>query len=232
MANLYGPRIVTDGLVLHLDAANRKSYPGSGTSWYDISGNGGYAVLTNGPTFTTQDGGGISFDDVNDYARITRSDLNAGSFAYGNITCEIWLKPAGASTSGTGNNIITVENSWELSIGYLSNGYYSLYQASNPWAWYGTDSNPIAGNAWSQIIFTHSNTTSSLHVNTTQVHTRSNSGALGGGGSYPYLTLMGRQSGTVNNCGGVLSVVKIYNRVLSSSEISSNYNALKGRFGL
>ena len=51
MANLYGPRIVTDGLVLHLDAANRKSYPGSGSTWYDLSGNGNNGTINSGVSY-------------------------------------------------------------------------------------------------------------------------------------------------------------------------------------
>lgn len=51
MAAHGGPNIVEDGLVLYLDAANKKSYPGSGTVWKDLSGNGNDGTLTNGPTF-------------------------------------------------------------------------------------------------------------------------------------------------------------------------------------
>ena len=51
MAFRYSPKIVTDGLVLSVDAANKKSYPGSGTTWYDLSGNAINGTLTNGPTF-------------------------------------------------------------------------------------------------------------------------------------------------------------------------------------
>ena len=60
MPNYYGPRIVTDGLQLYLDAANVKSYPGSGTDWRDLSGNSNTSSLVNGPTYSSDDGGGLS----------------------------------------------------------------------------------------------------------------------------------------------------------------------------
>ena len=67
MATLYSPKIVTDGLVLCLDAGNNKSYPSSGTAWNDLSGNNNNGTLTNGPTFTGSFGGSIVFDGTNDY---------------------------------------------------------------------------------------------------------------------------------------------------------------------
>ena len=71
MALSHSPKIVTDGLVLCLDAGDRKSYSGSGTTWSDRSGNGYNATLNNGPTFNSANGGSIDFDGSNDYATIT-----------------------------------------------------------------------------------------------------------------------------------------------------------------
>jgi len=62
-----GAIIPQNGLQLLLDAANTKSYPGSGTTWTDLSGNGNTGTLTNSPTFTTDNGGAIRFDGTNDY---------------------------------------------------------------------------------------------------------------------------------------------------------------------
>ena len=73
MAGIIGPyrQIVKDGLILDLDAANRYSYPGTGTTWTDLSGNGNSATLLNGPTFDSANGGSIVFDGSNDYAPIS-----------------------------------------------------------------------------------------------------------------------------------------------------------------
>jgi len=66
MAFYRGPKITTDGLVLYLDAANPKSYPGTGTTWSDLSGNGNNGTLTNGPTFDSSNKGGVVFDGIDD----------------------------------------------------------------------------------------------------------------------------------------------------------------------
>jgi hypothetical protein len=63
----YGPKTVTNGLVLCLDAADKNSYSGTGTTWTDLTGNGNNGTLTNGPTFNSANGGSISFDGTNDY---------------------------------------------------------------------------------------------------------------------------------------------------------------------
>ena len=71
MAYSNGPKIVTDGLVLCLDAANSKSYPGTGTAWNDLSGNGNNGTLINGVGYNSNNGVSLVFDGVNDYANIS-----------------------------------------------------------------------------------------------------------------------------------------------------------------
>ena len=73
MAIIDGPRIPTSGLIFYLDAANTRSYPGSGTTWTDLSGNGNTGTLTNGPTYSSANGGQIVFDGSNDNAVVLNS---------------------------------------------------------------------------------------------------------------------------------------------------------------
>jgi hypothetical protein len=73
----HSPRIVTDGLVLCLDAANARSYPGTGTTWTDRSGNGNDGTLTNGPTFDSDNGGILSFDGTNENLTIPSVTFNS-----------------------------------------------------------------------------------------------------------------------------------------------------------
>ena len=87
MAFGNGPRIVTNGLVLSLDAADRNSYPGSGTTWRDMSGNGNNGTLTNGPTFSSANGGSIVFDGTNDYATTNYIPLFVNDFCI-----SFWVK--------------------------------------------------------------------------------------------------------------------------------------------
>ena len=77
----HGSSIVRDGLVLHLDAANKKSYPSTGTVWKDLSGNGVDGVLINGPTFNSSNKGGIVFDGIDDYATISQR-VSTSQFTY------------------------------------------------------------------------------------------------------------------------------------------------------
>ena len=69
----HSPRIVTDGLVFCVDAANKRSYPGVGTTWTDLTANKNNGTLTNGPTFDSANGGSIVFDGTNDYVDLGSS---------------------------------------------------------------------------------------------------------------------------------------------------------------
>ena len=89
MSHIFGPNIVTNGLVLYLDAGNTKSYSGSGTTWTDLSGNGNNGTLTNGPAYDSANLGGILFDGNNDY--ITVPD-NSSLTSFTNMTLEILVK--------------------------------------------------------------------------------------------------------------------------------------------
>ena len=86
----YGPKIVRSGLVLTLDAADRKSYAGSGTAWNDLSGNSINGTLTNGPTFSSVNGGSIVFDGIDDF--ISLGTPSALKFASGSFTVDMWFK--------------------------------------------------------------------------------------------------------------------------------------------
>ena len=88
-----GPNIITDGLVLALDAANSRSYPGTGTTWSDLSGNGNSGTLTNGPTFNSGNGGSIVFDGVDDNISFSGNTFNYSPGTSGEVSLEIWVYP-------------------------------------------------------------------------------------------------------------------------------------------
>jgi hypothetical protein len=99
MAYFHSPRIVTDGLVLALDAANTKSYPGSGTTWSDLSGNSNNGELVNGITYDDTNLGSLVFDGVDDYVQITKVpsiDFTPTS----SFTMMVWAKVLGLSEIG------------------------------------------------------------------------------------------------------------------------------------
>ena len=89
MGLFHSPSLVMNGLVLCLDAGNTKSYPGSGTTWTDISRNGNTGTLTNGPTYSSANGGHIVFDGSNDYV-----SLSSGISSTDNLTYEAWVNPS------------------------------------------------------------------------------------------------------------------------------------------
>ena len=229
----YNPRLITNGLVLCLDAANRKSYPGSGTTWTDLSGNGNTGTLVNGPTYSSSNGGSLSFDGTNDY-------VNFGiKFQYqDNFTVECVAKINSTSPSvgpcGSQNPIITNKDyGWNLmftgTTGKPNWGIYNSVSASR-------SVNSTIGNfgEWVHCVAYKSGTGIGLYVN----------GILQGTDTltsnavyyYPgYTCTMGGN----HPCGnatyylnGSVPISRIYNRALSASEIKQNYNATKSRYGL
>lgn len=119
------PPIVTNGLVLYLDAANRQSYPGSGTTWNDLSGKGNNGTLINGPTFSNDNGGSIVFDGVDDYGSLGNSLGNG----FSQITVNAWV-----NTTSLGNNIArdVISGCDGLSGGVPSVFNLSLINLDNP----------------------------------------------------------------------------------------------------
>jgi hypothetical protein len=114
MSNNYGPRIVTDGLVLCLDAADQNSYAGSGSTWYDLSGNNNHFTLNNSPTYSFEGGGNIIFDGTNDEA-----ELSSWSWP---STCSIsfFIYPLSGQPRADLASRIRSEETWQLVVGQIS----------------------------------------------------------------------------------------------------------------
>lgn len=218
--------IVTDGLVLYFDGGIASSYPSTGTSWIDLSGYGNNGTLVNGPTYTTNSGGNIVFDGVDDYANFYAPNLG------GTATVEMW-----ANATSFGSNMF---------MGWL---YYDLYAYAGGLGYntgnsdvYGisaatVSSLGLSGN-WKQYIFEMrsdvSYTNNKIYVNTVsqtlsqQLGSESpstrnfNSGngriASWGGGGY----------NMAMNC----AIFRVYNRSLTQSEIIQNFNANRRRFNI
>lgn len=225
MAFNYSPKIVTNGLVLYLDAANIKSYVSGSTTWSDISRGGNNGTLTNGPTFNTGSGGNIVFDGTNDYAAWDVSNL--GLNVQGPYTIECTLRYN--STTGTINPItLTSLNTKAFQFGYIS---------SSPVVWkYGGTTiltyTPPSG------IYTMSCTvtTSLVSVYINGILNNSTSTPSLQTGTLTYLLSSAYHNGTAITpfafFNGNIYNIKLYNKLLTSTEILQNYNATKTRFGL
>ena len=225
-----GPNIVTDGLVLHLDAANTKSYPGSGTTWLDKSGYRNNGTLTNGPTYSSLNGGNIVFDGTNDIVNIGASSKYLSAYhAY-----EVWIK-----TSGLGTNTVSgiLGISYGLTINLVSGGNLQYAVYSNESSSYIIYDNTTGVNLfdakWHHIVCTRGVSAYSIYID----------GAInrtGGPGSWTGTNIWAAMDAQIGNNPnnvnllymGAIAIVKVYNKALSAQEVLQNYNATKSRFNL
>ena len=233
-----GPSIVTDSLVLALDAGNTKSYPGSGTTWYDLSGNGYNGTLTNGPTFNSGNQGSIVCDGNDDY--ITTSGTPTELQGDPNFTISMWVKRLANEVSNTGI--------WGFGGNVTNQGINS---------WWSGNTNQITIDTWGQATFTTGQTyplNEWVFVTWQKIAgamTRANCILWKNATSYTGtdLTILRAENvaPNINNNGVILGRISfsynvpvnfqyaattIYNRVLTATEVLQNYNATKGRFGL
>lgn len=226
MSIVYNPSIVTTGLVLCLDAANIKSYPGTGTTWSDLSTNNNNGTLVNGPTYSSLNLGGINFDGIDDYISFVSNPVVTNQ-----ITVEVWVKLN--STTSTNGWICGREGSYRFL--YSSNGFGWICATTNN-AWYTTGTAiSISGtpvNNFYQIVGVYNGSNNLLYVNSVLQNTGSAiSGNILTNGTY---NLMNDTSGDVNiDWGkGIIYSHRIYNVALTAAQVQQNFNALRGRFGI
>ena len=223
--------IVTNGLVLNLDASRLSSYPNAGTTWADISGNGNNGTMVNGPTFGTASGGQITFDGVNDYVELgTNTSLNLI-----NISISVWVKPTTTTdyipVIGRYHNTTTY-NGWELYYFKSTNKFYFGGRESSSSYLQVMSNNTYSINNWYNITGVKLGNVWSLYVN----GVLDNSLTLGSG-TIAFGTNSIQIGGLITSSASYygksdISQSIIYNRALSATEITQNFNATKSRFGL
>lgn len=226
--------LVTSGLIMHLDAGNTASYPGTGNVWNDISGNGNHGTLINGVAYTSANSGALIFDGVNDYF-VTNNNLNLSDTD--KLTVQIILK-----TATTGEEMIM-----EHSINWNSNNAFGVIQNSNKIQF--TDKNQgyntynsvatINDNNWhllsastdrslgandQTLIYIDGNDPNS--VNVPGLNSDNN------GNFTSHKLYLGARAGSSYYFNGTIAQALIYNRVLTAEEIQQNYSVLKMRYGL
>jgi hypothetical protein len=230
----YNPRIVTSGLVLCLDAANTKSYPGSGTTWTDITGSGNNGTLTNGPTFSSENGGSIVFDGSDDYATIADVTGVTDFSRTDNYSVSFWVN---LTSSPPGTEASLVEK-WTSSGGYPYVFRYikasgTIFSAVYNGSTVVSLSLPFTVGTWTNIcgVFNHSGTTFTLYKNGNSETTSTTLNITGTITNTSELNLMRRGNNTFL-ANGRLSLLTIYNRALAEAEVIQNFNAHRGRFGI
>jgi hypothetical protein len=231
----HSPAIVTDGLVFYHDAANRRSYSGSGTSVFNITGTK-TGILTNGVGYTTANQGYFSFDGTNDFIDLS-TNLNVGS----NFSVFAWVYPGNINQRNAivGNSYpYTSADGWFLSTAtnylgtsntfFISVGADSSYRTAN--------NESIITNRWNYMGGTVTNGGGNITLYTGGIAVTSYQGGAMNANTITYNTqdmAIGRRVSTNTEYFiGNIALVKIYNRTLTAQEVLQNYNATKGRYGL
>ena len=219
------PKIVTNGLVLYLDAGQSTSYS-TGTTWTDLSGNGNTGTLMNGPTYSNSNGGSLSFDGSDDYVNISNSSsLNP---SYVSVSC--WVK---FDVVNINRQLIAKRNTFDQ-------GSYWLYvSSSNQILWDTYQNNTqnrqtytfnFLSNVWYNVSATYSSSEKIIYVNGNAVSSTSGGNQLT---SVSNNIRIGADTSSLQYfLNGNIAQVSIYNRALTASEIQQNFNALRGRFGV
>ncbi len=232
--------IITRSLIYNLEAGDAGSYPQTGTTWFDTSGNNFTANLVNGPTFTTNNEGGIVFDGSNDYASGSNFNINTNEF-----TLEAWIKPTNVN-SNYGIIVKPTENYfWPCYSMWIDGGNLQGYYSSAVYGQclegaHGTG-NPITTNgAWYHVAFskgTAGYTTMALYVNGvassynnflygTHINTLATS-------TVPtWFAVLNDTNVLLNYFNGTIGSIRIYSRQLSAAEMLQNFNVQRSRFGV
>ena len=227
MAIHYNVRTVTDGLVLALDAANTKSYPGSGTTWNDLSGNSNNGTLVNGVGYNAANGGSLSFNGSSQYVIINKTGIsNFGTFPF---SIEMWFyrNPLSGVTilydsrpEGNGNYLNTyIDSDDKFKVIHTGAIRYSSIQT-------------IQRSSWYNICLVRENTganQTSIYINGNldSIYTDSidytDARLVIGAGAY---TPLG-----VASLNGFISIVRTYKgKGLTAAEVAQNYYALRSRY--
>jgi len=241
-------KIVTDGLVLALDAADKNSYISGSTTWKNLTENANNSILTNGPTFNSDNGGNIVFDGTNDHLLFNPSSSLTGLTS---LTANMWLKiqDPGAVLFYKSDN--DTSRGWFIEYGDNVNGTgnngfgFSAVSAGSNIRYYIAKPQMITG-SWANYTITWDGTFPDTAVTAVKIYingvqnTNTSYTQAGTSTRLPDTSADPLSFGQSNPTGtsnadyysGSVGVLMLYNRALSASEILQNYNAQKSRFGL
>ena len=232
----HGASIVRNGLVLHLDAANIKSYPGSGTSWFDISGRGNNGTLS---SVTYDSTGCMVLDASSDNVLIAHSTTFNFSSTF---TVSVWLRVNSFNTSSIYNvlskkpSFNNTQKGWSCQYDYRTTG---VMQYRNNDGTVLNDSTPTSTvdntlllnqtTTWVNTVWTINGSTVTYYIN--GVSKLTNTAAYTNTDTTSDIYI-GKTVGSIGDPGLImnLSQVAVYNRVLSIQEVQQNFSALRGRY--
>lgn len=225
MGVAYNPKIVTNGLVLALDAANSKSYPGTGTAWNDLSGKGNNGTLVNGITYSSNNLGAMTFDGTNDFisGTLTPPAFNSSS------TIEVFVRPSSV-TGGIRAVFVHGRTGVSFSSGLvILDGQLRFRNSNSDYAF--PSPTTLVDNTWYHLVLsTDSNGTTGYCNGVSQ-------------GTIPYKITsnslpewnIGRRSldSNIEQFVGNIGILRVYqNKALTEEEVNQNFNASRGRYGI
>jgi hypothetical protein len=225
------PPLITNGLILNLDASNPTSYQNGWTTFVDLSPTLNNGILTNGVGYSPSNGGYLTFDGINDYVNMESNS----AFNLVNISISIWVK---LDTTASNNFIAgryyntNIENGWIIYYNPTTQKIIFGGRESSA-VFIGNQSiNSYNVNTWYNLVFTKSSNTWSIYANGSLDMNQNN-----GVGNVAFSLNNMQFGGTIQSYGSnygknSIGSVHIYNRALSNSEVLQNFNATKTRFGL
>ncbi len=229
-----GPNIVTDGLILAIDAGSTRSYPGSGTTWTSLIDKSDTGTLLSGASFDNSVGGNFVFDGADDYATLP-SNLQSKLSGSDEASLEMWVKTdqidGGAGTSGLIQLSSYTETNGNLYF-YSSGTYLDTFRTTrwtagdfyitkgfNPTFWHHFVITSKLGAGGYRIFFNSelfNSTTGNIITVDSSIH-----------GGFTF----GENSGG-RNLDGNIAITRIYDRALTDAEVLQNYNSQKTRFSI
>ncbi len=235
MSTVHGGqgRIITDGLVLRLDAANPRSYTNVSTRWSDLSGNDNNGTLTNGPTYNSANGGSIVFDGTNQFINCGNNSII--NTAVNTCTINVWFKQTSSVAQYrclTNKGVSDADENFSLAVHHVNQKFYFDVGGSGP---YIDTPYSYSLNVWYNICVTHNrvggSSTLRLYVNGINIPSTTISPTF-----TPVTNSSNFTVGTGRNNAlpfpGNISLASLYNRALSATEVLQNYNATRARFGI
>lgn len=215
----HGASVSRNGLKIYYDPANIKSYPGSGTDLFDVSGNNIESRLENGVSLDSSNSGCFYFDGVNDRI-ISKNVLSISST---DVSAMVWVK-----VDGHGNFHNFIRNNW------VNNGWI-IYSSTTSWVGGVASSNTQYNSGiehnnstdWTNLCFTYDGSIVTFYLNGVSVNTRSTPSPITLDTGY-YITFGDGARPSPYR----ISTTLVYNRSISSEEVKQNFEATRGRFGI
>jgi hypothetical protein len=215
--------VVTTGLQLYLDAGNASSYSGSGTAWNDLSGNSRNGTLTNGPTYSSDNGGSIVFDGSNDYVQCT------GSLTVTAATFVTWIRRNGNQGQYDGILFSRGTNVTGMNLQVSNQVAYTWNDAVNTYSWQSGLTIPDA--TWCMIAVSVTSTAATAYLcqtsgTTTATNTVSHASSVINDIKIAW------DDAAARYFNGRIAIAQLYNIALSADQVSQNFAADRARFGV